>query len=248
MPIDVPMRFETEQMLWTVERCFMRRRGLPLALLALTPNAVAAAPEPLSFTVPDGFVDITHETKPPLSAIDDVFYDLAKSLDFMAVKVLDGTVIAACSAKITDGRAPIKSLAAAIKEAQGQLPPNTSFNVLATSTVKLAGVDCGRVEAELTTPDGIARVLAFVLPSDERWAQIELTVFDAADYAEIASAFEAAVARTRGIAPAKPPDDPPMPFVAKLGLVALIGSVIGKWLRGRKRSTAWRQSQSPRGD
>lgn len=222
----------------------MLRRELLVCLVALAPRALAAAPEPFSFVVPDGFVDISDGEKPPLSPIGDDFFEYAKTRDFMAAKLLDGAVVAALAAKVGDGRAPLSSLAAAVSEAQPVLPPDTSFKVLGTSTVKLAGVDCGRVEAERLGPDANARILVFVLPSAERWAQIELVVFDPKLYAEIASAVEAALARTRGIAPVKAPDEPPTPVFALIGVAALVGTLIGKAIRGGNHSTKWRQRPS----
>ena len=93
-------------------------------------------------------------------------------------------------------------------------------------------------------PDANARILVFVLPSAERWAQIELAVFDPKLYAEITSAVEAALARTRGIAPVKAPDEPPAPVFALIGVAAVVGTLIGKAIRGGKRSTKWRQRPS----
>ncbi len=218
------------------------QRGVLFGLMLLVPWELSATSEPFSFVVPEGFVDITGESKPPLSAIDDHFYELAKSFDFLAVKLLDGDVVAACSATVIDGRAPIVNLSAGLKAAGGQLPPGNSYKVLSTSTTRFAGVDCGRIEAERTTPEGSSSVLAFVLPSPERWAKLELTVFDPAHYPEAVRAFEAAAARTRGIAPAKSPPDPPAPPLFVIGVAALIGTILGKLLRGRKRSTAWRRA------
>jgi hypothetical protein len=222
----------------------MLRRKLLACLVVLAPRTLAAAPEPFSFVVPDGFVDISDGEKPPLSPIGDHFFDYAKTHDFMAVKLLDGAVVAALAAKVGDGRAPLTSLASGVSKAQPVLPPDTSFKVLGSSTVKLAGVDCGRVEAERLGPDENARILVFVLPSAERWAQIELAVFDTRLYAEVASAVEAALARTRGIAPVKEPDAPPTPVFALIGVGALVGTLVGKAIRGRKRSTKWRQRRS----
>jgi hypothetical protein len=207
----------------------MGRRGLLATLVVLPARVLAANPDPFSFVVPEGFVDITHETKPPLGVIDDEFYERAKTLDFLAVKVMDGVAVAAVGASVATGRAP--------SNLGGGAP---GMKVLAISKLRLAGLDCGRVESERA--DGV-KVVTLVLPGLERWAQLELSVFDLDRYAGLVAAFEAAAARTTGIGLPAPPADPPAPLFFLLGVAALVGIVVGKLIHGRKRSTAWRKSR-----
>jgi hypothetical protein len=222
----------------------MRRRQFYFIVAACLPRTVVAAPEPFSFVLPEGFVDITNGEKPPLSPIDDAVFERAKEFDFFAVKLREGAVVAACAAKVADGRAPVTEVSKFTPE---RLPAGSAYRVLSMSVSKIAGVDCGRVESEQTSQEGVVRALTFVMPSQDRWAQFKLNVFEPTQYAELAAAFEAAAARTGGVAPSKPPPGAAVSPFLGLAIAAFVGSVIGKWIRGRKRTTAWRQAkQSPR--
>jgi hypothetical protein len=215
--------------------------GSSAAVSGLWSGTIEAAKEPFSFEVPEGFVDITRQsTAPPLSAIDQRFFDAAKVLDFMTVKISEGRVVAACSAQVTDGRAPIKNLAEAVAAAQARDERFAQYKLLKSSTMKIDNVECGRAEGERTTPYGVERAIAFLLPSAKRFATLELSVFEPVLFTELAAVFEKAARRTRGLAPSAPPPDPPQAALAKLGFVLLLASLVGKWLRGPKRSTAWR--------
>jgi hypothetical protein len=222
----------------------MHRRRLPFAALLLVPR-VGLAIEPFSFVLPEGFLDITRQTKPPLSPIDDAFYEAARSLDFMAVRLLDGRVAATCGAKINLGESAPTDLSKAIQAARVQIPPGSSLEVLSMAQVSLNGVSCGRLETARKTPESAARMLTFILPGAGRWAQLDLVVFDLAHYEEIATVFEASAARTGGMRPsasgASSPSESSSSSLGKLGIVLLLVGGVAKLLHSRRRRTARRQ-------
>jgi hypothetical protein len=222
----------------------MLRRHVPFAALLLVP-CVGLAIKPFSFVLPDGFLDITRQSKPPLSPIDDAFYEAARSLDFMAVRLMDGRAAATCGAKIHEGESAPTDLSKAIEAARRQLPSGSSLEVLSLSQVSFNGVSCGRLETARKGPEGPARMLTFILPGAGRWAQLDLVVFDLAHYEEIATTFEASAARTGGLTPrangASSPSERSSSSQAKLGIVLLLVGAVAKLLHRRRRGSGHRQ-------
>jgi len=189
-------------------------------------------------------MDITGQTKPPLSPIDDALYETARSLDFMAVRLMDGGVAATCGAKINVGESAPTDLSKAVELARRRLPPGSLLEVLSMSQVSFNGVSCGRLETTRNGPEGAARMLTFIFPGPGHWAQLDLVVFDLAHYKEIASAFEASAARTGGLTPSahgtSSRSESSSSSVGKLGVVLMLAGVVAKLLHSRRRGTARR--------
>lgn len=218
-------------------------RRIFLALVLVVPHATAE-PVPFEFPLPEGFVSLKEESAaPPMTRIEDFYYEQAKSFPTYAVHIGPDGVDATYRAQVSPGVAPLAQWQGFAEKAIASSGLQDAKR-LSSRLVDIANVRGGRIELEARVEGREYRQLSYVLPGRAHWAVVVLTA-DRAEYERAAAAAEAAILKIGGLsAPAESSNAGSViandARQAKLGMTLLLGAgcglLLNKILRRRKQT------------
>jgi hypothetical protein len=204
--------------------------------------ALPAEPSPFEFPVPEGFVSLKETAAPPpMTRIDDFYYEEAKAFPTYAVRVGADGVDANFWAKVWPGAAPLSDMPSFAEKSLASSALKDG-RVLSARLVEVGGVRSGRIEIETRRDGTEGRLLIYVLPGRAHWASVMLAAQRDA-YDSAASAVDAVVPKVRGLSAATEApnsgvvtagDETQAKFGGTLALAALGGYLLNKLVRRRR--------------
>jgi hypothetical protein len=233
-----------------------RRGGLAIGLLPLLASANASAgPGGFTFTPPTGWVDVSRgapeaqrrKAPPALRAQAD-----NPIITFLAMdpEHWDDGFIENMNVVVQTGKNALPStpdvLAEVAKAAAAEAAKaGLTYRTTNVEVTKVAGVNVGRLTADLTGPGVAAKQVQYMIPGDRSEAMLTYTAAPGS-FARYAPLFEASAQATLG---AVEPPTRSMTDSAKLGGIAgAIGGALGALLvvrSKRRRQLQQRQQQPP---
>ena len=227
--------------------------GLAIGLLVLAAGSASAGPGGFTFTPPTGWVDISRgapeaqrqKAPPALRAQAD-----NPSITFLAMdpEHWDDGFVENMNAVVQTGKGALPAtpevLAEVAKAAEAEAAKaGLKYHATKMEIVKLGAVNAGRVEAEMTAPGVVSKMVQYMIPGNKSQAMLTYTT-TADHFARYVPLFDASAQATLGAVEAPTSS---MLGSAQIGAIAgAIGGAVGALLVLRSKRRRLLQAQAAR--